>query len=304
MINLEWLRTFKTIYEKGSMTAAAEVLFISQPGASLHLASLENHIGHKLFERAPRKLLPTERGKLLYNAIIDPIKRLQDVEKKFQKSSGKDIPTITVGMCFETFQISLEKYVPELPFNLILEFGEYRELLKKLEKGLIDVVVTPQKIEIRGVIYHPFSNENIILAAGNGTNINGFKTLLKKGDNDKLLEWMTYHKWYGIAGDNEHFLRFWQINFKCSPDFRPNYIVPNIHSIIRSLSRGPGLAVLPDFLCLDQIENGIIKMLWKGFKPLSNTLYFAKKKNTQYPAQIHRIEQILEKELPKVDGNP
>lgn len=49
--NLEWYRTFKAIYEKGTLTAAAESLFISQPGVSLHLSSLESYMGVKLFDR-------------------------------------------------------------------------------------------------------------------------------------------------------------------------------------------------------------------------------------------------------------
>ena len=301
-MNLEWLRTFKTVYEKGNMTAAAQALFISQPGVSVHLSSLENHVGHKLFDRAPRRLLPTEQGKLLYNTVIDPITRLEEVERKFQKSSGRDIPTLTVGMCFETFQMSLEKYVPQLPFNLVLEFGAYRELLQKLEKGLIDMVVTPHHIEIRNVVYRPFSQENIILAAGAGTDTSGFEALTENRDRTKLPEWLTSRKWYGIAGDNEHLLRFWQLNFRAAPDFRPNYIVPNIHSIIRSLAKGPGLAVIPDFLCLDQIRAGTITLLWRGFAPLSNTLYFARLKNARYPDQIRHIEEIMKKELPTLDG--
>jgi len=299
MINLEWLRTFKTIYEKGSMTAAAQALYISQPGVSLHLSSLESHTGHKLFDRAPRKLTPTEQGKLLYNAVIDSMRRLEEIEQKFQKSSGKDIPTLTLGMCFETFQISLEKYLHQLPFNLFMEFGEYRELLQKLEKGLIDMVVTPQKIEIRNVVYQPFSRENIILAAGLGTDTSAFESFVKQGERESMLQWLGKQKWYGIAGDNEHLLRFWQLNFKAAPDFRPNYIVPNIHSIIRSLSKGPGLAVIPDFLCLEQIEKGTIQVLWEGFTRLSNTLYFARMKITRCPDQICRVQEILEKELPK-----
>lgn len=302
MINLEWLRTFKTIYEKGSMTAAAEALFISQPGVSLHLSSLESYVGYKLFERLPRKLIPTERGKLLYNAVVDPINRLQEAEKNFQKSTRRDTPSLTIGMCFETFQETLEKYVPQLPFNLILEFGEYRELLQKMEKGVIDLVVTPQRIEIKGIVYRPFSRENIILVAGRGTDTRDFKGILKQNDPDKILEWLKSQKWYGITGDNEHLRRFWQLNFNSHPDFRPNYIVPNIHSIIRSLASAPGLGVIPDFLCLSEIERGDIRILWRGFTPLSNTLYIARRKNTLHPDQIRQIEEILEKEMPRAQA--
>lgn len=51
MVNLEWCRTFKAIYKTGTLTGAAEILFISQPGVSLHLSSLETYVGNKLFDR-------------------------------------------------------------------------------------------------------------------------------------------------------------------------------------------------------------------------------------------------------------
>lgn len=299
MINLEWLRTFKTIYEKGSMTAAAKALFISQPGVSLHLSSLENHVGYQLFERRPRKLIPTEHGKLLYNAIVDPINHLQKTEKNFQRGAQKEIPSVTVGMCFEAFQMSLERHVSQLPFNLILEFCDYPELLQKLEKNVVDIVVTPQKFEAKNISYRPFSKANIILVAGRGTDTHDFEAILKRNNPQEILQWLKGPKWYGITGDNEYLRRFWQLNFNTHPDFRPNYIVPNIRSIVRSLSSAPGLAVIPDFLCHSEIQSGALQILWRGFTPLSSTLYFARRKKTLYPDQITRIEEILEKEIPR-----
>lgn len=298
MINLEWLRTFKTIYEKGNMTAAAEALFISQPGVSLHLSSLEDHVGHKLFERVPRKLIPTERGKLLYNSVVDPINRLRDVEKNFQKSTREDTPSLTLGMCFETFQETLENSVPDFDFDLILEFGEYRELLQKMDKGIIDFVVTPQTIDSREIHFRPFSQENIILAAGRDVDAEPFQAALETGDNDVIIDWLMSQRWYGITGDNEHLRRFWQLNFGTYPDFRPNYIVPNIHSIVASLSAGSGLGVIPDFLCKTEVQNRDIQLLWHGFKPLRNTLYIARRKNALHPDKLQIIEDILVQNMP------
>lgn len=300
MINLEWLRTFRTVYEQGSITKAAEALFISQPGASLHLSSLESFVGYKLFERKPRKLIPTEKGKLLYNAVVGPLLQLQEVEKNFQKTTREDIPTVTVGMCFETFQVSLEKYLPEINFNLIAEFGDYPELLKKLEQGIVDIVVTPKKQDVKGIVYHPFSQEHIILAAGKGTDTSGFRSALESRDSTTLLQWLANQIWYGIAGDNEHLHNFWKLNFNSYPDFRPNYIVPNILSIVRSLNVSPGLAIIPDFLCRLEVEQGNIKVLWSGFKPLTNTLYFASRKHSVNTILLQQIEGYLKRELPEL----
>ncbi|MDQ8190139.1 LysR family transcriptional regulator [Roseibacillus persicicus] len=291
MVNLEWFRTFKAIYERGSMTAAAEHLLVSQPGVSLHLSSLENHVGYKLFERRPRQLVPTERGKQLYNAIVDPISRLEEIEVKSQRSTSEDRPTITLGMCFETFQLSLEEAVPELPFNLILEFGEYRQLLKKLENQVTDLVVTPQSPELGGVRYERFSQETIVLAAGKGLDVSGFDP----ADPDGLREWLQEQPWYGIAGDNDHMLRFWKQNFRQSPGFRPNYIVPNFHSILRNLSRAPGLAIIPDFLCRQVPE---VTVLWEGYQPLINQLHFARHKNSKHDAELAQIMALVRRRMP------
>ena len=91
----------------------------------------------------------------------------------------------------------------------------------------------------------------------------------------------------------EHLRRFWQLNFNKHPDFRPNYIVPNLNSIVRCLSSGVGLAVVPDFLCRKEIENGLIKLIWEGKIPLKNTLYFATRKKTMYQEEIALIKKIF-----------
>lgn len=298
MLNLEWLRTFKTIYEKKSITLAAEALFISQPGASLHLSSLESHVGYKLFERRPRKLIVTERGKMLYNVIFDPISQLEEIEQNYKKTTRENIPTITVGMCFETFQTTIEKHLSRLDFNLIAEFGEYKELLTKLGQGVVDIVVTPQIVEDKNIEYTPFSQENIILVAGKGTDIIPFEDALLSGDKQQVLKWFSQQVWYGVAGDNEHLHSFWKRNFNAHPSFRPNYIVPNLHSIIRSLSVSEGLAVIPDFLCRKELDDGFVTELWQGYKPLSNELYFAVGKNCTQSKHIMKLEEYLKKEMP------
>ncbi len=295
MVNLEWYRTFKTIYKTGTLTSAADVLFISQPGVSLHLSSLESYVGYKLFDRTGRKMIPTERGKILYNAISEGLKILEDAEKNFQRSTEKHTPTISIGMCFETFQITLEQYISSLPFNVIIRFGEYREMLENLDKGILDLIISPQKGNSSNILYEPFSSETIVLVSGSEVDDSEFQQLVKQKKYTEAENYLKTQKWYGTTGDMEHLFRFWQLNFGNFPDFRPNYIVPNINSIIRCLSSANGLAVIPDFLCQKEIENGTVKVLWEGHKKLKNTLYFANRKNTAYEKELDLIKDLFKK---------
>jgi len=62
------LRTFARIVERGSLTAAARDLGISQPAVSKLLVKLETHTGSRLLERSARAMRPTADGLRLYKA--------------------------------------------------------------------------------------------------------------------------------------------------------------------------------------------------------------------------------------------
>ena len=297
MVNFEWYRTFKAIYETGSLTGAAESLYISQPGVSLHLSSLESYTGYKLFDRNSRKMVPTERAKILYNYILEPVNKLQVAENHFRKSTERDVPTISIGMCFETFQFTLESYLPTLPFNVIIKFGEYPEMLADLDNGILDLIITPQKGDYKGLVYEPFFKEKIVLVGGGQTNTSTFEELITLGEFAAAEKWLKSQPWYGTTGDMEHLRSFWFNNFGHRPDFNPNYIVPNMGSILRCLDNREGLAVIPDFLSKKDIDAGKIKIIWEGKQAIENTLYFGTRTKTMYAEEIKKVEEIFKKEM-------
>ncbi len=292
--NLEWLRTFKAIYETGTLSAAAQELFISQPGVSLHLNSLEGYAGYKLFDRSPRKMVPTEKGKILYNFILEPLKKLESAEQHFHRRSQPERATISVGMCFETFQYTLEEHVASLPFNLIIKFGLYPQMQADLDGGLLDMIITPQNGNQQNLVYEPFSKERIVLIAGSNTDTSELMQLLKSEAIADARDFLKQQLWYSTAGDMEHLKNFWSKNFNEHPDFSPNYIVPNISSIIRCLSDNEGFSIVPDFLCHEALDAGKIKLVWQGNQPWENILYFGTRKNTMYKNELEKLKKLFE----------
>jgi len=292
--NLEWLRTFMAIYETGTLSAAAQELFISQPGVSLHLSSLESFTGDKLFDRSARRMVPTEKGKMLYNCVLDPLEKMKVAEQHFHKRTLPQRATISVGMCFETFQYTLEEHINEMPFNLIIKFGEYPQMQQDLDNGLLDLIVTPQKGTQQNLEYRAFSKERIVLIAGRNTDTAAIEALLKEKKLKEVTKLLKQELWYSTAADMDHLKNFWVNNFGQHPDFSPNYIVPNMSSIIRCLGNGTGFSVVPDFLCCQAIEEGMVKLLWEGDTPLENTLYFGTRKKTMYQPEIEQLEKLFQ----------
>ena len=64
-MNTKVLKTFLTICRVGSITKAAQLLYISQPALSRQIQDLEEELGCKLFDRSKRQLSLTESGFLL-----------------------------------------------------------------------------------------------------------------------------------------------------------------------------------------------------------------------------------------------
>lgn len=61
------LKVFYTVAIKGSFTAAAKELGITQPAVSNHISELEGAIGDILFYRSRRESVLTHKGKILFD---------------------------------------------------------------------------------------------------------------------------------------------------------------------------------------------------------------------------------------------
>ena len=162
-----------------------------------------------------------------------------------------------------------------------------------LDNGLLDLIVTPQQGQQQNLQYKPFSKERIVLIAGGHTDIEPLIDLLAQPNKSEAANWLKQQIWYSTAADMEHLKNFWLKNFDQHPDFRPNYIVPNICSIIRCLSGGEGFSIVPHFLCVEAIETGQIQLVWEGKTPLENTLYFGTRKKTIYQSEIEQLQELF-----------
>src|SRR5689334_15484296 len=66
-MNLQQLTTFCTVISEGSMTAAAEKLFLTQPAVSQQIRNLEEELAVELLVRGVRNVKPTMQGQLLFD---------------------------------------------------------------------------------------------------------------------------------------------------------------------------------------------------------------------------------------------
>ena len=82
---LKQLRAFCAVARNGSMSAAAEQLFLSQPAISLQIQALEQELGDVLFERRGPKIQLTEDGRALFEMARPLVDGIDSLNTRFMK---------------------------------------------------------------------------------------------------------------------------------------------------------------------------------------------------------------------------
>lgn len=70
LLNTNRLRILREVAERGSIAAAARALYLTGPGVSHQLATLEREVGVPLLERTPRSVRLTEAGRYLADRAV------------------------------------------------------------------------------------------------------------------------------------------------------------------------------------------------------------------------------------------
>lgn len=295
MVNFEWYRTFKAIYQTGTLTGAAQELLISQPNVSQHLSSLEAYIGQQLFERKPRRMVPTEYGKLFYTQIIGAVERLEKVETDFRHTTLQHTtPLVCVGAPREYFHAVLSRRVTAAGLHLAVKFGVTKDLLQMLLEGDLSYVFATFKVEEKNIVYEPVLHETFHLIGSPGLDTSGLKKLLVQKDMDKVEHWLCNQQWFTYSSDLMIIRRFWLNNFKKRPPVKPTYIIPDFDSIISAIRFGHGITIASDYLVKDLLKRKALKEVWKGVAPTANTIYLAYDKTKVDETQLKKMRKLFE----------
>lgn len=91
-MNLRQIEAFRSVMRVGSMTAAAEVLYTSQPNVSRLISQLELSTGLTLFKRAGVRLIPTQEGQAFFQEVERAYVGLDSL-----KLSAKNIRNLGTG---------------------------------------------------------------------------------------------------------------------------------------------------------------------------------------------------------------
>lgn len=144
-INLHHLRLFRAVATERSLTAAARRLNLSQSALSTQIRTLEQTLGHDLFERRGRSLVLTEAGRIALDHAEAIFRAAEDLTATLRET-GRGRRALRVGALAtlsRNFQLQfLRPLIGRPDVEVVLRSGSQGELLRGLEATALDVVLT------------------------------------------------------------------------------------------------------------------------------------------------------------------
>ncbi len=145
-INYESYKIFYTVALYGSITKAANYLYISQPAVTKSIQNLEQELGITLFNRSPKGVTLTENGKTFYNFIKNGVESFMNGEHKLTSLKNLETGTIKIGASSTVTRYFLVQYIAKFHkqfpnIDISITNGLTHNLISDLKKGSLDVLI-------------------------------------------------------------------------------------------------------------------------------------------------------------------
>lgn len=146
-LNYHHLRYFREVAHDGNLTRTASRLNVSQSALSMQIKTLEERLGHPLFDRKDRSLVLTEVGRIALDHADRIFSTGAELIATLAQSGPSDTP-LRVGALStlsRNFQLRfLDPLLRDGGTDIVLKSGSAAELFAGLASLALDVVLTTE----------------------------------------------------------------------------------------------------------------------------------------------------------------
>jgi DNA-binding transcriptional LysR family regulator len=293
------LKAFIRTVEKGSITAAARDLGISQPAVTKHLVNLEKHVSARLLERSSRKVRPTVHGIELYEASRGAIASIDAALEGVRLNMGEIEGSLRIhapscigaqhlhGMVFE-----FQDRHPGISVDLMLDDRTVDLIYENFDLTLRYGRIADQEVVARRIGWV----QRILVAAPSYLQQVGDITSPKQ-----LSELNVISTFTGISSSNSMVLVTKDdapFEIPVKPVFKSN----NSHVLLGSLLAGRGLGPVQSNLVTESLKNGKLVRILPDFAIRSTEAFLAFPSTKFMRPVVRAFTEFVIPKLRAIDG--
>lgn len=157
------------IAESGSISRAAEKLFVTQPSLSHYLQKVERELGTNLFRRTANGLIPTVAGECYLQAAHNMLAQYKHLENQLSWMNEMKIGRLSIGTTNFLGSIILphilyifNRRYPDIEISIVE--GVSQKIENAILKGDVDIGLIHMPLGTEDICCKPLARESFLLA--------------------------------------------------------------------------------------------------------------------------------------------
>lgn len=299
MDKFESMRAFTQVVVSGGFAAAAREMGLSRSAVNKLVIGLENELGVQLLHRSTRVVTPTETGLAFYDRCVEILASLEEAERAVAQLQAEPRGKLRINapMTFGTMHLApaLADFLVEYP-DLQVQLTLNDRLIDPIEEGFDLTVRIAKPQASSSLIIHPLAAVRLLLCAAPSY-------LAAQGTPshpDELRHHSCLH--YGQIATENH----WKLRAGDEVVTMPiaGILCSNNGEVLRDAAvKGLGIALLPEFIVEEEIEQGILQTILPDYHPAELALYVIYPVNRHLSTKIRLLVGFLHQRFGSLTGN-
>jgi LysR family transcriptional regulator for metE and metH len=264
------LATLVEVERQGSLTAAADVLHVTQSALSHSIKKLEQHLGTDIWLREGRHLRLTQAGQYLHALAQRLLPQLTLAEDRLRQFAQGERGTLRIGMeCHPCYQWLLKIVSPYLAAWPLVDV----DVKQKFQFGgigalfgfEIDLLVTPDPLYKPGLTFEPVFDYEQVLVVHKGHRWADLEEVTPQQVSEETL--ITYP----VPIDRLDIYNLFLLPAGCAP--RRHKTIETTDIMLQMVASGRGVTALPKWLVTDYAPQLQLRTLRLGPSGIKKHIY-------------------------------
>jgi DNA-binding transcriptional LysR family regulator len=181
-MNSRQVELFAAVMKAGSVSRAAELLGVTQPGVSRAIAELERALGFRLFDRVRNRIVPTPEGRLFHAEVQASFLGMDRLRASAARIRDHGAGQVRVGSLSALGSSLVPRAVcrfremrPDIAVTLMVLPS--RDVRDGVVSGAFDIGLAADEIDVSGVLHQPFVSPRALCAMPVGHPLGACETI-------------------------------------------------------------------------------------------------------------------------------
>ncbi|MDR6522137.1 DNA-binding transcriptional LysR family regulator [Variovorax paradoxus] len=164
------LRAFVAVYQSGHVSAAAQMLSVTQPAVTVLLREMEERLGVRLFDRSTRSLRRTEAAVEAYGYAVRTLAELESLGRSMADYSGSRRGRLRIAATSTVAQTLLPSILrgyaalhPDV--QLLIDDCSPGEFVERIVSGRVDCGIGTLEAAVPSLVEQVFLRDSLVAVA-------------------------------------------------------------------------------------------------------------------------------------------